>query len=102
MASNLAAPEVKSKIEGCAKGEVEVIGVPRHPVVAVINVRVSVMPSPMHKLDCHDVIWYVNEDLHQSSCVLREGKYYSSVTLSSSCMNYDQRRKGKLIPVDAA
>lgn len=68
IASNLAAPEVESKVEGCAKGEVEVVGVPRHPVVAVINVGVSVMPSPVYKLDCHDIIWNVNEDLNQSSC----------------------------------
>lgn len=73
MASNLAAPEMESKVEGCAKGEVEVVGVPRHPVVAVIDVGVSVMPSPVHKLDCHDVVGNVNEDLDQSSCV-GEGK----------------------------
>lgn len=60
VASNLAAPEVESKVEGRAKGEVEVVGVPWHPVVAVINVGVSVVPSPVHKLDRHDVIRNIN------------------------------------------
>lgn len=74
MASNLAAPEMKGKVKGSAKGEVEVVGVPRHPVMTVVNVGVSVMPSPVHKLDCHDVIWNVNEDLNQSSCGGRRKK----------------------------
>lgn len=57
---------VEKVIEACGECGVEVVRVPRHPVVAVEDVGVGVVPRPMHKLHSHYVVWDVHEDCHQT------------------------------------
>lgn len=57
---------LEEEIETSGKCGVEVVGVPWNPVVAVKDVGVGVMPGPVNKLDGHDVVWYVDENRHQT------------------------------------
>lgn len=44
----------------------EVVRVPGHPVVAVVDVRICVVPGPVHKLHGRDVVGNVNENCDQT------------------------------------
>lgn len=53
--------------EGRAERQVEVVGVPWYPVVAVKDVGVCVVPGPVYELHRGDVIRQVHHHLNQSS-----------------------------------
>lgn len=58
---------VEKEKETRSESGVEVIWVPRHPVVAVKDVRVGIMPRPMDKLHGDDVIRYVHKYSQQTN-----------------------------------
>ena len=60
--------EVEEEGEGGGEGGMEVIGIPRDPIMPVENVRVRVVPRPMHEAHRHDVIRQVDQYLRQSHC----------------------------------
>ena len=60
-------PKEKKDEAGC-KSCMEVVAGPGHPVVAVIDVGIRVVPRPPQQFDSHDVIWYVNKYNAQANC----------------------------------
>lgn len=59
---------VEEEDQAGSKSGVEVVRVPRDPVVAVEDVGVGVVPRPMDELDSHNVVGDVDEDSHQTHC----------------------------------
>ena len=51
---------MEDKAKAGSKGGMEVVTSPGHPVVAVIDVWVCIMPGPPQQLDTHDVKWDIN------------------------------------------
>lgn len=57
---------VEYKEEAGCECRMEIKRVPRHPVVAVEDVGVGVVPGPVHEFDCRDVVGDVDEHHEQA------------------------------------
>ena len=55
--------ESKSKTGG--ERSVEIVAGPGHPVMAIVDVRVGVVPRPPQELDAQVVKWYIQQDYWQ-------------------------------------
>lgn len=53
------AREIQDPDEGAGERGVEVVAIPRHPIHAVVDVRVGVVPCPPQQFDAHDVVGHV-------------------------------------------
>ena len=58
--------------ETACKCSMEVIWCPRYPVVAIIDVRVIIMPRPPQQLDAHDVKGDVKQHYTQANWNIKD------------------------------
>lgn len=52
---------MKPECETCGETRVEIVGIPWHPVMPVVNVWVGVVPCPMQEVDANNVVRNVDE-----------------------------------------
>lgn len=54
--------KMKPENKTAGEGGMEIVGIPWNPVMPIVNVRICVVPEPVHKLYTNNIIGYINQD----------------------------------------